>query len=71
MRFVLVLGLSMLLASADAAPVHRGNPPVANSRARTHVIAHPRPGEAPPARFSVPGWSDEQTRQWFDSEGCG
>jgi hypothetical protein len=33
MRFVLVLGLSMLLASADAAPVHRGNPSAANSRA--------------------------------------
>jgi hypothetical protein len=75
MRSVLVLSLSViLLASADAATVHHARPP-ANLPARAHSIAHPGPAAAPAARFSVPGWSDEQTRQWLDNatscEGCG
>jgi hypothetical protein len=76
MRAVLVLGLSiMLLASAEAAAVHRAKSPAANLRARAPGIAHPDAGGGAPARFSVPGWSDEQTRQWIDNatscEGCG
>lgn len=75
MRSVLALGLSMiLLAPADAATPHRAksrtDPPT-----QTHGIAHPDPGVRPPARFSVPGWSDEDTRRWLDNatscEYCG
>ena len=62
------LGLLMsLCASADAATVHRHRP-------RQHVIlspgpipVRPSPGVTPPVRFSVPGWSDEETRHWLDS----
>jgi hypothetical protein len=59
MRWVVALGLLIVLcASADAATAHRFRPPVIN---------RPSQGVAPPGRFAVPGWSDEQTRQWLDS----
>ena len=59
MRSVLAPGLLIsLCVPADAATVHR---------ARQHAIIRPGQSVAPPGRFSVPGWSDEQTRQWLDS----
>ena len=75
MRSVLAFGLSiMLLAPANAATMHRAKSR-ANPPAQTHIIARPDPGATPPVRFSVPGWSDEQTRRWLDNatscEYCG
>jgi hypothetical protein len=76
MRSILVLGLSItLLVSAEAATAHRAKLPAASFKARAHVIVRPDAGGGTPARFSVPGWSDEQTRRWLDNAtscaGCG
>ena len=77
MRLCLIVGVLIALsASADAQTAERGRASVTHPRAREHVIVRPdQGGLAPPARFSVPGWSDEQTRQWLDNatscEGCG
>jgi hypothetical protein len=53
MRAVLAVGLLITLcASANAAPVE----------------GHLRPVQrvtAPTPRFAVPGWTDEETRQWL------
>jgi hypothetical protein len=73
MRSVLGFGLLITLyASADAATVvHRCT---VDLRARQHVIVRPGKGVAAPARFRVPGWTDQQTQQWLDNaicEGCG
>jgi hypothetical protein len=60
MRSVLVLGLSItLVASANAATVHRSKPPE----------GHLRPGQpvTVPKGDAVPGWTDEQTRYWLDN----
>jgi hypothetical protein len=60
MRSVLALGvLITLCASANAATVH-------HLRTRHHVIVRPSQGVTAPARFAVPGWTDEETRQWLD-----
>jgi hypothetical protein len=58
-RSVLALGLLAisLCASANAATVHRPRPPVGHLRPSSRVTA--------PERFSVPGWTDEQTRYWL------
>jgi hypothetical protein len=65
MRPVLVLGLLITLcASANAATVHRSKPAtVHHLRTRQHVIVRPSEGVTP--GFAVPGWTDEQTRQWL------
>jgi len=58
MRSVLVLSLLITLcASASAAPVHRAKP----------REGHLRPGQPDtlPKGYTVPGWTDEQTRQWL------
>ena len=59
MRALLAAGLLITLcASANAAPVHRSPP----------REGHLRPVQrdtAPTPRFAVPGWSDEETRQWL------
>jgi hypothetical protein len=61
MRSVLALGLLITLcASANAATVH-------HLRTRHHVIVRPSQGVTAPARFAVPGWTDEETRQWLDA----
>jgi len=62
MRSVLVFGLLITLcASASAAAVHRSPP-----RHRHYVRTIQRVTvPAPPARFAVPGWTDEETRQWL------
>ena len=68
MRFVLALGLSIILsAPSDAAAVHRPKGAAVHLRARAHLMMPPEPGAAPPARFSVPGWTNEQTEQWIDN----
>lgn len=79
MRSVLAfLALGLLItpcAVADAATVHRSKPPPVQLRARQHVIVRPSQGVTAPARFAVPGWTDDQTRDWLDSAtscvGCG
>jgi len=62
MRFVLVLGLVLgllvtLCASASAAPVHRAKPRGGHLR--------PEQPDTLPKGYTVPGWTDEQTRQWL------
>jgi hypothetical protein len=72
MRSLLALGLLIALcASADAATLRR----FGHLRARQHVVVRPSQGVTAPARFAVPGWTDEQTQYWLDSAtscaGCG
>ncbi|MEA2772031.1 MAG: hypothetical protein QOD93_4993 [Acetobacteraceae bacterium] len=58
MRSILALGLLIsLCASANAAPVHRSKPPERHMR--------PDPRASVPRGFAVPGWTDEETRQWL------
>jgi hypothetical protein len=72
MRLALALGLLIALcASADAATLrHFGH-----LHTRQHVVVRPAQGVTAPARFAVPGWTDEQTQYWLDSAtscaGCG
>jgi len=55
---VLVLGLLVTLcASANAATVHRAKPPQGHSRLAQR--------DTLPKGFAVPGWTDEETRQWL------
>jgi hypothetical protein len=55
---VLVLGLLVTLcASANAAKVHRAKPPQGHLR--------PAQRDTLPKGFAVPGWTDEETRQWL------
>jgi hypothetical protein len=59
MRAVLAISLLITLcASANAAPMHRFQPREAHSRPVERGIA-------PTSRFAVPGWTDEETRQWL------
>ena len=56
---VLAVGLLITLgASANAAPVHRFQPREDHLRPVQRVTA-------PTPRFAVPGWTDEETRQWL------
>ena len=76
MRAVLVLGvLTALCVPADAATVHRSKPSHPSLSTRQPAIVRPDPAVRAPARFSVPGWTDEQTQQWLDNatscDGCG
>jgi len=58
MRSVLTLALLISwCAAANAAPVHRSKPP------ERHIRPDPRP--TVPKGFAVPGWTDEETRQWL------
>jgi hypothetical protein len=58
MRSILALGLLISwCASANAASVHR------SKRPEGHMRQDPRP--AVPKGFAVPGWTDEETRQWL------
>jgi hypothetical protein len=60
MRSVLALGLLIsLCASANAAKVHVSKPHAGHVR-----VAQP---VATPKGFAVPGWTEEQTRNWLDS----
>jgi hypothetical protein len=67
-RVVLALGLLVALcASADAATAHRSRPRTTYLRAPQDVIVRPGQDVRPPARFAVPGWTDEETRRWLDN----
>jgi hypothetical protein len=76
MRAFLLVGLLIACcAPADAQTAARDKALTAHLRTRQHVTPRPDQGPAPAARFSVPGWSDEQTQQWLDNatscESCG
>jgi hypothetical protein len=59
MRAVLAVGLLFTLgASANAAPVHRFQLREGHLRPVERVTA-------PTPRFAIPGWTDEETRQWL------
>jgi hypothetical protein len=67
-RVVLALGLLVALcASADAATAHRSRPRTSYLRAPQDVIVRPSQDVRPPARFAVPGWTDEEIRRWLDN----
>jgi hypothetical protein len=71
MKSVLASGLLITLcvscASANAARLHHSRSPTAQLRTRQEVIAPPSQGQAAPARFAVPGWTDKATRDWLDA----
>ena len=68
MRSFLIASLLIVLcASADGRTIQRAKGSMVHSRARAHVIVRPGQGPMSPARFSVPGWTDEQTEQWLDN----
>ncbi|MBO4224767.1 hypothetical protein [Bradyrhizobium neotropicale] len=61
MRLALCLGaLIVLCAAADAATVRRVRHPERHFRLEQPVVP------SPPKGFAVPGWTDEETRQWID-----
>ncbi|PPQ15286.1 hypothetical protein CV770_32320 [Bradyrhizobium sp. AC87j1] len=61
MRALLAMGLLLALCtSASAAPVH-------HPRARQPAVDRPRANAGPPARFAVPGWSDDATLRWLNN----
>ena len=64
-RSVLALGLSITLC-ANAAPAHRAKPPERHSH-RSQAVSLPSERITAPKSFAVPGWTDEETRQWLDS----
>ena len=65
MRAVLAFStLIILCASANAAPAHRSKPREGHVRPIQRVTA-------PSPRFSVPGWTDEETRQWLYNGSAG
>lgn len=60
MRSVLALGLLIALcASANAAKVHHAKPHAGHLRSAQPVAVS--------KGYAVPGWTDEQTRNWLDS----
>ena len=59
MRVVLAVSLLITLcASANAASAQRFQPRETHSRPGQRVTA-------PAPQFAVPGWTDEETRQWL------
>jgi hypothetical protein len=57
-RSVLALGLLIALcASASAATVHRSKLPVGR--------LHPVQRVTVPESYTVPGWTDQETRKWM------
>jgi hypothetical protein len=69
-RYVLALALSMVsCASVNGATAHHSRSP-----AYAHPPVTVRPSQrvtAPAARFAIPGWTDEQTREWLDNASRG
>jgi hypothetical protein len=65
LRFALCLGvLIMLCAAADAATARRFGHPERHFRLEQRVVP---PTVVPPKGIAVPGWTDEETRQWLNS----
>ena len=59
MQAVLAVGLLITLgASANAAPVHRFQPREGHLRPIQRVTT-------PSSQVAVPGWTEEETRQWL------
>jgi hypothetical protein len=57
-RTVLALGLLIALCtSASAATVHRSKLPAGHS--------HPVQNVTVPERYTVPGWTDQETQKWM------
>ena len=65
MRSVLVLGLLILSASANAATVHRCKLREGHLRTRQRITVRPGQRVTAPTRFAVPGWTDEETWKWL------
>jgi hypothetical protein len=60
MRSVLAVGLMITLCvSANAATVRRSRQPEGHFRPAQRVTV--------PKGYAVPGWTDEETRQWLNS----
>jgi hypothetical protein len=69
MRPVFALSLLIIFcASADAATVHRSKPHHAHFRTPPPVAGQ---RATAPTRFAVPGWTDQQTRDWLDNASSG
>jgi hypothetical protein len=69
MRSVLAFSfLIILCASADAATVHRFKSP---ARVHQRVTVRPSQRATAPTSFAIPGWTDEQTREWLDNASRG
>ncbi|MGY2906198.1 hypothetical protein [Bradyrhizobium sp. URHC0002] len=59
MRAVMAFGLLITLcATANAAPAHRSKPREGHLRPIQRVTG-------PTPQVAVPGWTEEQTRQWL------
>jgi hypothetical protein len=68
-RYVLALGLLITLcASANGANVHRLKRP---AHAYQGVTVRPSQRLTAPTRFAIPGWTDEETREWLDNASRG
>ena len=70
MRAILALGLLVALSvAASAAPARHAK---RQDHFRRPLVIDPAgQGVTPPARFAVPGWSDEATRRWLDNASSG
>jgi hypothetical protein len=68
--FALML-LIIFCTSADAATVHRAKPHPAHFRTSPPVAGQPGQRATAPTRFAVPGWTDQQTREWLDNASSG
>ena len=65
MRAVMAFSLLIILcASANAAAAHRSKPREGQLRPIQRVTA-------PSPRLAVPGWTDEETRQWLYNGSAG
>lgn len=65
MRFALCLGvLISLCAAADAATARRARHPDRHFRLEQPAVP---PSAVAPKGIAVPGWTDEETRQWLNS----
>ena len=70
MRAILTLGLLVALTVAASAAPARHAKRQGHSRPQ-HVVVPAGQDVTPPARFAVPGWSDEATRRWLDNASAG
>jgi hypothetical protein len=72
MRSVFALSLLILLcASANAATARRSKPQQGHFRTPPPVTVQPGQRVTAPMRFAVPGWTDQQTREWLDNASSG
>jgi hypothetical protein len=68
MRFVVSFGLLITLcASASGATAYQSKSPIAQLRTGQRITVRPIQGVTAPARFAIPGWTDEQTERWLDN----